>query len=236
VEPEFVRLWRRYQAALRQRNSLLKSDAPEGQLEPWELELARAGEAISRQRQTYLARLSERFAQVAADIVPGLEHPRLQFLPGWDMEADIGLAGQLAARRFRDRQRQTTTLGPHRADWRPAFGPDDSPATLSRGQQKLVALSAVLGQAEVYRDQRGDWPVLLFDDLASELDRRHQQGLLDRLAASGAQCLISATDASEAMQSRMAQASVFHVERGQVRPAQGGTPQLGILVSSATTP
>src|SRR3546814_9314214 len=77
--------------------------------------------------------------------------------------------------------------GPHRADWHVSHGALPNGETLSRGQAKLTALTCVLAQAEHYVERRGEWPVVLLDDLASELDRAHQQRVLARLAAGQAQ-------------------------------------------------
>jgi DNA replication and repair protein RecF len=219
VEQDFLTQWRRYQAALRQRNSLLKQDGSDEELEPWELELDRAGQVITSQRAAYLEGFRAEFTVLAAQLLPQLRGATIRFIPGWDAGAEIGLAGQLAVGRGRDRQRQTTTIGPHRADWRPVFEGLDGAGQLSRGQAKLTALAAVLAQARCYRAHAGEWPVLLVDDLPSELDLGHQRLLLAELQASGLQALVSATELGPALAETASQARVFHVEQGQVRPA-----------------
>src|SRR3546814_6631995 len=83
---------------------------------------------------------------------------------------------------------------PHRADWHVSHGALPNGETLSRGQAKLTALTCVLAQAEHYVERRGEWPVVLLDDLASELDRAHQQRVLARLAAGQAQVFVTGTE------------------------------------------
>src|SRR3546814_13658916 len=98
-----------------------------------------------------------------------------------DWSSDVCSSDLLA--RDRDLQSGFTSIGPHRADWHVSHGALPNGETLSRGQAKLTALTCVLAQAEHYVERRGEWPVVLLDDLASELDRAHQQRVLARLAA-----------------------------------------------------
>lgn len=217
VEPDFLGQWRRYQGALRQRNALLKQQASDAELDAWDVELDRWGSLITGHRQRYAAILHARFAEYAARLLPALVEPGIHFRPGFRVGGGEGLAAQLRMGRDRDRQRQSTTIGPHRADWRPGYAGLEVPE-LSRGQAKLTALAAVLAQARVYQDHAGEWPVLLVDDLPSELDPVHQHLLLAELCASGAQAIVTATDLSPALASIRARARLFHVEHGLPHP------------------
>src|SRR3546814_19184231 len=98
----------------------------------------------------------------------------IEFHPGWRRD-ELSLADALLLARDRDLQSGFTSIGPHRADWHVSHGALPNGETLSRGQAKLTALTFVLAQAEPYVERRGEWPVVLLDDLASELDRAHQQ-------------------------------------------------------------
>src|SRR3546814_17493045 len=108
-----------------------------------------------------------------------------------DWSSDVCSSDLLA--RDRDLQSGFTSIGPHRADWHVSHGALPNGETLSRGQAKLTALTCVLAQAEHYVERRGEWPVVLPDDLASELDRAHQQRVLPRLAAGQAQVFVTGT-------------------------------------------
>jgi DNA replication and repair protein RecF len=221
VEQEFLAQWRYYQAALKQRNALLKQDGPDDQLDAWDSELDRWGQGITNARVAYMAEFGRHFTEFAMRLLPDLALPRVRFLPGWDIDRGVSLAEQLQVRRSQDRQRQTTTLGPHRADWRPQFDGIDGPAQLSRGQAKLTALAAVLAQARCYREHAREWPVVLVDDLPSELDHAHQGLLLTELASAGLQALVSATEIGPAMAPWQPAARLFHVEQGRVALAAG---------------
>ena len=219
VEPDFLDRWRRYQRALRQRNALLRAGRMGDDLEPWEVELSRQGEAITAQRQRYLDQFGPHLRSLAGTLLPELGPLELSFEPGWDPDSPDGLAGALAAGRERDRERGATGRGPHRADWRVGYAQAPRREHLSRGQEKLTALAAVLAQARLFEALRGEWPVVVLDDLASELDAAHQRLLLDALLDSGAQVLISGTEVSGALAERIAPGQTFHVEQGTVRPA-----------------
>ncbi|HET6554052.1 MAG TPA: DNA replication/repair protein RecF [Dyella sp.] len=216
VEHEFFLAWRRYQRALKQRNSLLRAGnpVPDAQFLPWEAELASAAEVIDRQRQVYLGALRPHLEQAMAALLPELGAVELRYKRGWAEEA--GLADVLASQRGRDLSRGHTTVGSHRADWSLAFEHAPLREHLSRGQEKLTALGCVLSQAALYAEQRKEWPIVCLDDLASELDKAHQAALVARLKDAGAQVLVTGTEVPDALQE--ATAHVFHVEQGQLRP------------------
>ena len=216
VEQGFLPLWRRYSRALKQRNALLKSGVAGSQLDAWDHELAEAGEPITRHRQHYLQSLQTRLLQVAGELVPALGASSIDFQAGW-RSSEMPLADALLLVRDRDRNLGYTTVGPHRADWRIDFSAHPQREALSRGQAKLTALSVLLAQAQDYAAQRGEWPIVALDDLASELDRNHQGRVLELLKTSGAQISVSGTEVPVALEASRAELTRFHVEHGQVR-------------------
>jgi DNA replication and repair protein RecF len=215
VEPDFLALWRRYARALKQRNALLKRHARDGQLDAWDRELAEAGEPLGRYRQLYLEALQPHVAGLARDLAPALGSVTLDYQPGWRRD-QLSLADALLVARDRDQAAGHTSVGPHRADWRLGFTGIPGREALSRGQAKLTALSALLGQAEHHAHVRSAWPVVALDDLASELDRNHQGRLLERLKTSGAQVLITGTEVPAGLVGLGTPYRRFHVEHGQV--------------------
>ena len=217
VEQAFLPLWRRYARALKQRNALLKSGAAGQQLDAWDHELADAGEPMTRHRQHYLEQLQSRLLVVAGDLVPALGDSSIEFQPGW-RSSELSLADALLLARDRDRSVGYTTVGPHRADWRIDYAGHPNRESLSRGQAKLSALSALLAQAEDYAQRRNEWPIVALDDLASELDRNHQRRVLRRLLDSGAQVFVTGTEPLPALAEPGLTPAWFHVEQGRVQP------------------
>lgn len=223
VEHEFLPLWRRYARALKQRNALLKARARDAELDAWDHELVQAGEPLSQYRQRYLEALEPRIAALINDLAPALGGCSLAYQPGWRAN-EVSLADALLMARDRDLLVGHTSVGPHRADWRIELSGIPGRDALSRGQAKLVALAALLGQAEHHAATRGDWPVVALDDLASELDRQHQRRVLQRLIATGAQVWITGTDLPPGLQGleHTAELRMFHVEHGEITLAAAG--------------
>lgn len=215
VEPSFLQLWRRYSRALKQRNALLRSGTGLQQLDAWDNELVETGEPLTENRLQYLQELQARLKTVAGELVPSLGMASIEFQPGWRRH-ELSLSDALLLARDRDRAAGYTTVGPHRADWRIDYAALPGREALSRGQAKLTALSALLAQAEDYAQRRGEWPVIALDDLASELDLRHQQRVLERLLTSGAQVFITGTEIPASLNVLSSDHTKFHVEQGQV--------------------
>ena len=216
VEHGFLDVWRRYQRALKQRNALLRAGTagPSQLYSPWERELGETGAEIDRYRAKYLDRLLPGISRSAALLLPELGTVALRYRRGWP-EHSL-LADVLAGQRSRDLARGHTTTGPHRADWSIGFEQAPLREHLSRGQEKLTALSCLLAQAEVHAECKGDWPIVALDDLASELDRAHQAALVERLVSVGAQVLVTGTECPAPLLGRPHR--LFHVEQGRISP------------------
>lgn len=215
VEHTFLSHWRRYQRALKQRNSLLRAaESSDALYEPWEVELGQAAAGIDAARQAYLDRLTPALSLAAQQLLPELGPVELRYRRGWP--ETVTLDDALRDQRHRDRVRGHTAMGAHRADWSLAFAEAPQREHLSRGQEKLTALACMLAQATLYASEKGEWPVVCLDDLASELDLPHQQAVVDQLGQAGAQVLLTGTDVPAALAT--VPHRVFHVEQGQLAP------------------
>lgn len=211
----FFQYWRHYTRALKQRNAALKQGGRAEQLEIWEIELARAGEALTTRREAYLDRLQPVLSQQMQQLVPSLGAARFEFMPGWRNQ-ELSLADALLLGRERDRANGFTSVGPHRADWRILHAARPHQEALSRGQSKLTALACLLAQAQDYAAEQGHWPLMLLDDLAAELDATHQGWLIRHLEESQAQVFVTGTEMPKALEHADG-IGLFHVERGIVR-------------------
>lgn len=215
VEHNFLDEWQRYQRALRQRNAALREGADDDLLKLWETQMAQPGQKMDAMRRAYCERLLPRIQFEMDRLMPSLGKPDLRYLGGW--VATRSLEDALVDSRKRDRQRGYTAIGPHRADWRLRFEQAVSHDQLSRGQEKLVALSCVLAQADLYARDRADWPLICLDDLASELDQDHQRRLVHRLLECDAQVWVTGTDCPALL--RQQDVQMFHVEQGRIAAA-----------------
>lgn len=217
VEPEFLEQWRRYTRTLRQANALLRRGAKTAELEPWYQIMESTAVRLTHHRETWIHDWRQRFRYEASRLLPELGDAAVDFNPGWDPATP--LARQLVDRLGHDRRRAHVSRGPHRSDWTPTFERLPQREMLSRGQEKLVALAAMLAQASLHAELKNEWPILLFDDLPSELDTVHQQRVFHRLAELPAQMLLTATGISPELQA-LGPERVFHVEQGKLGTAE----------------
>jgi len=214
VEPEFVDVARRYRRALRQRNAVLREGSGDGELSVWDGELAAAAIPLSAARARYMDRFVPILGKLLTRYLPELGGAEIRVSPGWKTDAD--LVSVLSEGREVDRQRGHTTRGPHRADWSVKFDAAPRREQLSRGQEKLCAIACMLAQAELYRLDHGEWPIVILDDLPSELDHEHQDQVL--LSLKGAsQVFLTCTEVPATLQRTGTGFHRFHVEQGRVQ-------------------
>jgi DNA replication and repair protein RecF len=187
---------RAYSAALGQRNALIAGiragRAGRGSLPAWDAELARHGIALIRDRAEAVERLRPRFVTHAQDV--GLEdEPELAYRPRSRAQDAEALAAELAERADGDVERGFTGHGPHRDDLAFRRAGRDLRAYGSRGQQRLGLLALLLAERAELAAERGAPPLMLLDDVMSELDAGRRERLVEVLRAGG-QSVITTTD------------------------------------------
>ena len=214
VEHDFLPVWRRYQRGLKQRNALLRTDAAPFELEPWDIELATAALPLILMRERYFAAFRSHARTAFASFLPELGEAEFVLSPAAATVDELLAA--LRARRDRDRARGHTGIGPHRADWTFTFGSAGRREHLSRGQEKLCALALALAQAKLFAEQRGEWPILCLDDLASEIDDEHLQRVVAVLDGLPVQVLLTGTAVPNGIARLTREVARFHVEQGRV--------------------
>jgi DNA replication and repair protein RecF len=212
VEHRFLDLWRRYQRALRQRNSALRGGSEDRAVQAWDEELASAGEQLSslraehiRQAEAGLRRWSERLL--------GTPDAVYTWSRGWS--EDMGLREVLTLQLEQHRKLGTTVQGPHRAELKISLDQARAKGRLSRGQQKMLVAAMVLAQAELLADSGVPPPILLLDDFGSELAGEFQARLAAGLKAYVGQKFITAFEVPAAFQDH--EGGLFHVEHGTIR-------------------
>lgn len=194
--PSRVAARRGYTAALAQRNALVAAiragRAGRGSLPAWDLELARHGVVLMRDRTEAIDRLRPRFADHAAGL--GLDGAaELVYKPRSRAATAEELAAELAERVDGDLQRGFTGHGPHRDDLGFALDGRDLRAYGSRGQQRLALLALLLAEREELAEARGVAPLMLLDDPMSELDAGRRERLVEVLRRGG-QSVVAATE------------------------------------------
>ncbi len=189
--PARAQLPAEYGAAVAQRNAALRRTSAgyssREAIAPWTEQVATLGAELVAARQQVLALLSPRFAERAGEL--GLANGALRY------EGEPPTREALEQRLDRDLERGATSLGPHLDDVVLASGERELRSFGSQGEQRLAVLALLLGEAELIAERRGVPPLLLLDDVLSELDPARRRILAARVAGAG-QALITATDAA----------------------------------------
>ena len=208
LRPRYYYELQRYNHALKQRNEILKNGAY-NLLDAFDEELAKSGEEIMRQRQWFSSLLNEKAGGVHAHIALERENLTVSYRPG--IKADL-LSELIAARDF-DISRQTTSVGPHRDELMIKISGREARVYASQGQQRTAALSLRLSELSVMRDEMGEWPVLMLDDVMSELDPDRRRSLIGYLK--DVQTFITCTDANDLADAEIGR--LYSVENGEVK-------------------
>src|SRR3954449_6960043 len=195
--PARVGTRRAYTAALAQRNALIAAiragRAGPGSLPAWDLELARHGVALAADRAAAVAELAAPFAATAEAL--GLEGgAELAYRPRSRAARAEELAAELAERVEGDLERGFTGHGPHRDELVVRRDGRELRTYGSRGQQRLSLLALLLAERGVLAAERGAPPLMLLDDVTSELDALRRERLVELLRAAGGQSVIATTD------------------------------------------
>jgi DNA replication and repair protein RecF len=213
LHPALSDLRGRYTRALAQRNALVArhSVAPR-MLEPWDAELARLGWELMQERTRACETLAGPFARFAAEL--GLpERAELAYRPRSHATSAEELRAELAERHAADLQRGFTAHGPHRDELLLAHGGRPLRAFGSQGQQRVSLLALLLAEREVLMDLRRRPPLLLLDDVMSELDAERRLRLAELLRGGG-QALVTATEAGHVPGAGDEGVVTIHVEPG----------------------
>jgi DNA replication and repair protein RecF len=230
VDRGYVSARSRLERVLAQRNHLLKRIreglARSDELTFWDSELARDGGYVLAARALALSQLAAIATEAHVTLAPQ-EELRLEYRPRLEGDCRDGLANPAAAAEVygealrrgvsRDIAAGMTLQGPHRDDI--AFSLNGLPAAgfASRAQQRTIALALRLAEAQLLRSRRGEPPVLLLDDILSEMDADRCRSVIDAISSSD-QLLVTATDAARFPQHFLDGAAVFTVAAGTIAP------------------
>ena len=226
IDPEHARELTRYGHLLEQRNALLRAIRegrhPVDGLDYWTNALAESGAAIMVERQRRLLELQPIAAAFHRELSDDRERLDLRYRPAG---VRIGEAPQelvseqlkLAMRDARDEEigRGQTAVGPQRDDIEVWLDEHEARLFASQGQQRSAVLSLKLAELHYLAEVTGEQPVLLLDDVMSELDPARRERLLAALEP-GPQALITAADLNDLPKSILERAAVFRVEQGAI--------------------
>jgi DNA replication and repair protein RecF len=229
IDAHYLRNLQRYQRVLWQRNRLLRriaeNKAGTDELNFWDQELVRTGSYLVATRQVAIAALEELGQPIHQELTGDEGELSLVYVRsiegnGGQGESGVEEVAQAFDRALRDNQDRDiaqgmSLVGPHRDDIRFLTDGIDMGVFGSRGQQRTAALSLKLAQASLMLNSTGEHPILLLDDVLSELDgprRSHLQGSIARYQ----QVLVSATDAHHFAPGFLEKAQLLRVVQGRI--------------------
>lgn len=211
LRPGYVKLLNRYQHTLAQRNALLKDIVRHRELAEtlpiWDERLCADGLRMVAQREAYVQRLAPMAGEIYAGLSQGAEALQLRYC-----RSAPDMAAALRAQAALDVQRGFTGAGPHRDELALLLDGQPARAFASQGQKRSIVLALKLAEARMLERLRGEKPLVLLDDVLSELDPRRQAYLLQNL--SGCQTFLTCCEPGNT--ERMAGGALFQVEQGCV--------------------
>lgn len=215
-EDGFLRTWRHYERALKQRNAVLRERGSKQELLPWTEELIKYGNELHRMRCDYIAQLVPYLFETTEVLLNKVDLD-FEYRPGWDETVEFA---DLLAVSFLDEMRMGYTLyGPHRADFDMKIAGVSVKHFLSRGQQKLLICAMILAQGMVLAKSNSNGLIYLVDDLPSELDLQSKQKLISLLSHQPTQIFITSIESAAisevVVDKSKVPLKVFHVKHGQ---------------------
>ena len=204
-----------YNKIVNQRNQLLKDLYFNPQLKEtlpiWDDQLISYGNKVIERRRQFVDQLNEIIYDIHRKLSGGIEEIKIIYEPDTDEE---GYAEKLKKNHERDIKSKVTSVGPHRDDFSFETGGIDIRKYGSQGQQRTAALSLKLSEIEIVKNITKDTPILLLDDVLSELDSKRQKFLLDSIG--DIQTIITCTGLEEFVNDRFMLNRVFEVNKGTV--------------------
>lgn len=208
-----------YNRVINQRNSLLKEiydkDNLMDTLDIWDMQLVEYGTKVLERRKEFIEQVNEIISDIHYKLTGGKERISLIYE---ESTGNIPLEKALARNRDRDIRMKSTSAGPHRDDV--CFVTDeglDIRKFGSQGQQRTAALSLKLSEIELVKQVIHDTPILLLDDVLSELDKHRQNYLLDSIH--DIQTIITCTGLDEFVNHRFSINKIFHIKNGKAAKA-----------------
>lgn len=220
--PAYMRALTVYKRALEQRNALLRASQetpqPASVFEAWEAELAMHGAILREHRSTFVSTLAPIAAGHYADLARA-DELTLELQPADVAETSEQLFERLGATRIADTHRGSTSVGPHRDEMIIRLEDREARHYGSQGQQRSAVIALKLAVLTIFAERHGHPPLLLLDDIFSDLDKFRRQRLIEGVVASAGQVVLTCTEREQAGEEIASRARHFEIRAGTVHPA-----------------
>ena len=215
LRPRYFECLKNYNDALKQKNALLKNDViMDEMLDIYDSQLAYNGYELVKYRRNFVDKLSACSSQLQSRISQGRETLEITYSESCRADSAEQMMAEFAASREKDRMYRSASIGPHRDDLEFFINGKDARKFGSQGQQRTIALCMKLAEVRIARDVLMENPVLILDDVLSELDIERQKFLLKEI--DDVQLFITSTELGDEMISEMKDASIFNVSCGNI--------------------
>lgn len=215
LRPRYFECLKNYNDALKQKNALLKNDViMDEMLDIYDSQLAYNGYELVKYRRNFVDKLSACSSELQSRISQGRETLEITYSESCRADSAEQMMAELAASREKDRMYRSASIGPHRDDLEFFINGKDARKFGSQGQQRTIALCMKLAEVRIARDVLMENPVLILDDVLSELDIERQKFLLKEI--DDVQLFITSTELGDEMISEMKDASIFNVSCGNI--------------------
>ena len=205
-----------YKKILRQRNALLKqiqeNKSLSQTLEIWDMQLVESGKKIIELRDEFVTHIGEIMKEKHHNLTGGKEEIRMEYKPNCSANS---FEEKLFMNTDRDIFQGSTTVGPHRDDVLFYIGNQEIKTYGSQGQKRTAALSLKMAEIEIVEKITGEKPILLLDDVLSELDRNRQNYLLENIK--GIQTIITCTGLEEFVKNGINIDQTFEIVNGSIK-------------------
>ena len=220
TSPAYYTALLRYNKILDQRNALLKNSDYSLVLDTlpvWDEQLCKYAATIVKKRAEFLEKLSPYAKEMHAFLTDSAEELVVRpdkIYEGDEEEISKTLARRLSNNYEKDMRLGFTTVGPHRDDLEVLISGIDAKAYASQGQTRTAALALKLAEVQIFKDLSGEYPILVLDDVMSELDLPRRKKLLKKV--DGMQTILTCTHAERVLYG--AKCNKIHIENGRIKP------------------
>lgn len=215
LRPRYFECLKNYNDALKQKNALLKNDViMDEMLDIYDSQLAYNGYELVKYRRNFVDKLSACSSELQSRISQGRETLEITYSESCRADSAEQMMAEFAASREKDKMYRSASIGPHRDDLEFFINGKDARKFGSQGQQRTIALCMKLAEVRIARDVLMENPVLILDDVLSELDIERQKFLLKEI--DDVQLFITSTELGDEMISEMKDASIFNVSCGNI--------------------
>ena len=214
VEHGFFQAWQRFKKALMQRNAALKSKQKFDVCHLWNKEISNTAHYIDELRRHYFEKLTPYLTDLTKQFFPD-DVVNIEYKRGWP--EDKTLSEQMEENFQKERMKGYTQYGPHRAEITIKVNGQSAQTCISRGQQKTLVALMRLAQAKQFSESTQKPCVLLYDDLAAELDAMHRELILLVLSKMNIQLFLTAIEEGQIDLSKWMIKKKFHVEHGKLK-------------------